>query len=300
MSPFNRPSIICLGEILWDCLPAGLFMGGAPTNVAYHLALHGCDPLIVSAVGADFLGDEVRRRVAGWGLTTDFLATIADAPTGTVQVDASVPTNPVYTIVENVAWDRIPASDALIDAAPACAALVFGTLSMREANNRRSLDSVLSVFKGLRVLDINLRPPFDRPDSIEFAASRADLLKLNDVEVVHDIPGAGRPDPASLHEHAARWARRCGLKSVCVTAGERGAGLLWEGEWHWQAGRPVEVKDTVGSGDAFLAALLASLLGGRLPADALARACRTGELVASRSGGTPVYDVRQIDDEAAR
>lgn len=298
MSYPSSPTVICLGEILWDCLPAGLFLGGAPTNVAYHLALHGCRTLVVSAVGADFLGGEVRRRLAAWGVTTEYLATIDDLPTGTVQVDASIPTNPVYTIVENVAWDRIPAGDKLVAATPDCAALVFGTLSLREQYNRQSLDRVLGAFKGLRVLDINLRSPFDRQDSIDFALSRADLLKLNDIEIVHGLPDLARPDVAVLADHARRWAERYALKSVCVTAGERGAGLLWEGRWYWEPGRAVEVKDTVGAGDSFLAALLASLLGGRSPGEALVRACRTGEFVASCSGGTPVYDIDRIDRAA--
>jgi fructokinase len=295
MTSLPSPTLICFGEILWDCLPSALFLGGAPANVAYHLQRHGCTAHLATAVGNDFLGQEATRRVRGWGAPTDLIAVVDDAPTGVVQVNASVPTAPVYTIVENSAWDRIPYTPQLGSAAFDAAAIVFGTLSLRSGSNRETLDRVLSGYGGLRVLDINLRPPFDKPDAIEFAASRADLLKLNDQEVLVGSGSSTLPDIDALPAHAARWARRYNLSAVCVTCGARGAGLLMEGEWSWVDGREVIVKDTVGAGDAFLAALIASLLGGAPAKAALARACRTGELVAAHDGATPAYDASSIE-----
>jgi fructokinase len=284
--------VLCFGEVLWDCLPAGLFLGGAPGNVAYHLKRHGCEPYFASAVGNDFLGDEIRRRAAGWGLSTDLLATVENAPTGVVQVDATSPTKPVYTIVDNVAWDQIPATVALLDGARSADAVVFGTLALRHGYNRATLDGLLAETQALRVLDINLRPPFTAPDVLDFALTRADILKLNDQE----IAGVGSPEPSvgELPALAESWAMRYDLKAVCVTCGAHGAGLWSGGEWNWVDGRVVTVKDTVGAGDAFLAALLAGLLRGDGDKEALIAACRTGEFVASRDGATPAYDAADI------
>jgi len=295
MNPTPASSLICFGEILWDCLPAGLFLGGAPANVGYHLGRHGCPTKIATAIGNDFLGQEVIRRVEGWGASTELIAVVDDVPTGVVQVDASIPTRPIYTIVENVAWDRIPFSDAFCRASQTAPAIVFGTLSLRSQVNRDTLDKALKACSGLRVLDINLRPPFVQPDIIEFAASRADVLKLNDQEVLLGTSSTTLPEIKDLVGHASRWSKKYNLHTVCITCGERGAGLLRDGEWHWVDGRPVEVKDTVGAGDAFLAALLSGLLHGAPAQETLARACRTGEFVAASHGATPAYDAASIE-----
>ena len=295
MTTPSAPTLICFGEILWDCLPAGLFLGGAPANVAYHLGRHGCTAHLATAVGDDFLGQEALRRVIGWGGPTDLVAVVEGAPTGVVQVDASVPTNPVYTIVENSAWDRIPYSPHLRRVSVDSAGVVFGTLSLRSEFNRETLGRLLAGYSGLRVLDINLRPPFDQPEVIEFAASRADLLKLNDQEILLGTQSAKLPDIGDLPDHAERWAKRYSLSAVCVTCGARGAGLLMEDKWSWVDGRPVTVKDTVGAGDAFLAALIARLLRGDPARSALTLACRTGELVAASDGATPAYDAASIE-----
>lgn len=288
----NAPSslsIACFGETLWDILPRGIFLGGAPLNVAYHLSRHGVTAVPVSAVGRDFLGDEALRRIASWGVDCRAIARHATRPTGTVRATLDSAGVASYRIAEDVAWDRIVLPRFLL-ARPSPAALVFGTLALREEANRRTLERLLGAWpRSLRVLDLNLRTPFDRSDSIAFALRNANVVKLNDDELRHIAGHRGRT-PGQLEQAARRFSAAHDIASVCVTAGARGAGLLRDDRWFWQDAQPVTVRDTIGAGDAFLAALLSALLARDAPTQvALARACRMGEFVAARDGATPPY-----------
>lgn len=291
MPPSSKPSpaIVCFGEALWDLLPRGLFLGGAPLNVAYHLSRNGAVSIPFSAVGQDFLGNEIIRRVANWKISTLHLQRHRSRPTGTVRASLDANGAASYTITRSVAWDFIsrPVSRSL---RPAPGAIVYGSLALRAANNRRTLQHMFALWPhALRVLDVNLRPPFDRGAGLRFALESAQLLKLNHEELAR-ITGKGIAGRSEIESAARHLVRRRGLIGLCVTAGPRGAGLLWEGRWHWESGRTITVKDTIGAGDAFLGALLAGLIVHQSsPARALARACRLGEFVAARDGATPPY-----------
>lgn len=284
-----RPvAIACFGEALWDVLPLGIFLGGAPLNVAYHLARLGVTALPISAVGRDFLGEEACRRIAGWGVSTDLIARL-EQPTGTVLAELDKTGSAHYTIHTRVAWDRIPASRALRQRRTP-AALVFGSLALRSAANRAELTKLLLAWpEALRVVDLNLRAPFDRGAGVDFALRHAEFVKLNDEELARMAHRPTRTVP-QIAAAARAFADLHALTRVCVTAGARGAGVLWDGEWFWTAGRKVEVRDTVGAGDSFLAAFLAAVLRrGESPAQALEKACRLGEFVAGCDGATPPY-----------
>ena len=284
----SAPTVACFGELLWDCLPRGLFLGGAPINAACHLHRQGLRVLPVSAVGRDFLGDEALRRVAGWGLDPRFIARDRAHPTGTVAATLDARGVPAYRIAESVAWDHIAAPPALRRATPA--AVVYGTLALRRPPNRRALSRLLDAWpRALRVVDLNLRSPFDTPAVSAFALASAQLVKLNDHELARLAGPAGRT-PGALEKAARRFARRHRIVRVCVTAGARGAGLLWDDQWFWEPSRPVPVRDTIGAGDAFLGGLLGALLARRVaPKIALAQASRLAEFVAARDGATPPY-----------
>ncbi len=289
----QTPCVLCFGEMLWDILPTGAFPGGAPFNVAYHLAQHGADVHLVSAVGRDILGDELLHRLAAWHVSMRAVARLARFPTGVVRVSLAPNGDARFAIETKVAWDHIPATAEMLRTAVCADALVFGSLAQRSAANRVSLSRLLATLpkKALRVFDVNLRPPHDDLTLVRKLARRATVLKLNSDEAAR-LAGA---TPRANHEeaHARALAADTGCAIVVVTAGARGAGLLRGRRWHWEPARPVRVADTVGAGDAFLAALVAHVLAGNLSdAACLARACRIGEWIATQRGATPPYKSR--------
>ena len=286
-------TVACFGELLWDCLPRGLFLGGAPTNAAYHLSQHGMNVLSITAVGRDFLGEEALRRMGAWGLDLKFGGRERRWPTGTVRATLDAKGVASYEITRAVAWDHISAPEALRRRAPA--ALVHGTLALRAKPNRRALAQLLESWPHtLRVVDLNFRQPFATRAVTEFALRSAQLVKLNDEELA-TLTGVTGKTSAALAKAARVFASRHRIERVCVTAGARGAGLWWDEEWHWEPARPVNVRDTIGAGDAFLGGLLGALLVRQAkPAEALSRACRMGEFVAARDGATPAY---QLDSD---
>lgn len=287
-----RPSVICFGEILWDFLPPGLFPGGAPFNVGYHLNQLGNDVSLLSGLGRDKLGLELIRRLEGWGIATDSITMHSGLPTGTVVARTNEQGDATYDITESVAWDQILITQDIIQKAVASQALVFGSLALRSRVNCTALDRVLEVLprEAMRVFDVNLRAPYDDLELVRERARHADLLKLNAEEAARVVLNADQEEPGSEEAMARALSMECGCQTVCITAAERGAGLLMDGEWHWENGRPVEVVDTIGAGDAFLARLLSHLLQRDLsPAQALTSACRHGEWVATKFGATPPY-----------
>lgn len=286
----NTPlSILCFGEVLWDSLPRGLFPGGAPINVAYHLKQLGSEAIPVTAVGEDFLGRDLLQRMQRWGFRTDCVSILPHKPTGAVQAQLDARGNASYTILENVAWDWIELPPAIETVAGQMNALVYGSLAQRSKHNRQQLARLMELApKAMKVFDVNLRAPFDSAELIWQLAARADLIKLNDDEL-----GRLLGDPVDELESGARnFAERAGCNRVCITAGAKGAGLLLDGNWFWSPSEPIVVADTIGAGDSFLAALVHGLLDARsAPPDVLRRATRLAEFVASRDGATPAYSI---------
>ncbi|HVZ65585.1 MAG TPA: PfkB family carbohydrate kinase [Lacunisphaera sp.] len=286
----SAPLVVCFGEILWDFLPRGLFPGGAPFNVAYHLHGLGLRALLVSGVGRDLLGDELLRRLRAWHLPVDGVSRHRRLRTGYVTATLGRAGDAHYQITRHVAWDHIGIDAGKLRAAASAQAMVFGSLAQRSVANRTALDRLLDALppKAERIFDVNLRPPHDNLALVLALARRATLLKLN----AHEAARLAGRKPAAGRElaHARALAERTGCAAVCISAGARGAGIFEAGEWHWVAGRRTKVRDTVGAGDAFLAGLLAGrLLHRESPAAALRRACRMGEFVAARDGATPHY-----------
>ncbi len=286
--PDAYPKVVCFGEILWDFLPGGTFPGGAPFNVAYHLHQLRTAPYLASAVGCDALGDELLRRVREWGLGVEGIARHADLPTGTVHARLSAAGDARYEIATNVAWDHIVPSAENLRAAANANAFVFGSLAQRSPFNQTALDQLLGVLPAdaHRVFDVNLRPPHDDLALVRRLAAKATVLKLNADESAR-LTGLA---PGREEAHARALADSLACPFVIITAGARGAGLLREGRWYWETARPVVVADTVGAGDAFLAALVAQLVvGKKSDGDMFAGACRLGEWVAAQRGATPTY-----------
>jgi fructokinase len=279
-----NPEILCVGEVLWDALPAGLFLGGAPFNVACHLRAAGLAATMVSRVGTDTLGEEALRRLARYGVATDLVQIDPALPTGFVRVTVNNADDPEYEIVEPAAWDAIASSDALIRRAADARAVVFGSLAQRNAVSRGTIERLLET-EALKVFDVNLRPPYDDRDVVRRSLARADVVKMNDEEMRRlaawfDLPG----DPPKM---AAALAQTFACRAVCITRGPNGAVLWRKGRWIEHPGFEVEVRDTVGAGDAFLAVLLAGLLSGAEDQALLRHANMIGAYVVTQFGAVP-------------
>jgi fructokinase len=290
-SPIRPARVLCFGEILWDFLPDGLFPGGAPFNVSYHLHQHALAAELASAVGRDVLGDELLRRLGLWKIPTAGIDRHEKLPTGYVVADVSASGDAHYRITQNVAWDRIEAGDHACAFAATCDALIFGSLALRSTHNRESLGKLFNQLPpaAARIFDVNLRPPHDDLTLVRAFAKHATVLKLNAAEAARLAAGATE-SPGREEADARTLFDQFRTATICITSGVRGAGLLHEGRWIWEPAKPVNVADTIGAGDAFLGGFIAKwLTAGNAPADALRHACRLGEWVASNRGATPDY-----------
>jgi fructokinase len=280
------PDVLCVGEVVWDALPDGLFLGGAPLNVACHLHALGAPVGVASRVGADRLGEEAVRRIRDRGLSTDLVQVDGELPTGFVEVTLEREDLPRYRIVEPAAWDRIRMTDTLWRRAATARAVVFGSLAQRSTISRETIRQVCET-RGLKVFDVNLRAPHDDEDVVRASLQQADVVKLNDGELGRMQDWFGLP--RSLRSAAEALAGAFGLRAVCVTRGAAGAALWRDGRWTEHSGFPVEVRDTVGAGDAFLATLLTGILAGHDDRQVLERGNRLGAYVATQPGAVPEY-----------
>ena len=283
--------VVCFGEMLWDVLPTGRQPGGAPLNVAVHLHNFGLDAQVISRVGHDDLGAELLAFVASKGISTRYVQRGETHLTGVVKANVSDGLEVTYQIVKPVAWDYIHYDDELSALVQTAEAFVFGSLAARHAPSRETLYRLLQRAR-LKVFDVNLRPPHYSRDVVTYLLQQADVVKLNHHEL-EEIAGwfGVNPDEST----ALAWlAERFGLQGVCVTKGADGAALWVGGQLHRSPGLVVQVQDTIGSGDAFLAALLRGWLAGHSPTDYLAFACAAGSLVASHRGATPAITEAQV------
>ena len=276
--------ILCVGEVLWDALPEGLFLGGAPFNVACHLRGAGLPASMVSRIGDDRLGEEVLRRATRYGVGVDLIQVDPTLPTGFVRVAIDEGGNPAYEILAPAAWDAIEPSEPLLRRAREARAIVFGSLAQRDARSRATI-ARLWESDALAVFDVNLRPPFDDRDVVDRSLRRADVVKLSELELASvaewfALRGTPRAQVAALAETFS-----CDV--VCLTRGSEGAALWHDGRWTEHPGFKVEVRDTVGAGDAFLAVLLAGLFAGGSDASLLQHANLIGAYVATQYGAVP-------------
>jgi fructokinase len=285
--------ILCVGEILWDALPDGLFLGGAPFNVACHLRALRQEAAFVSRVGDDRLGHEALRRMRARGLDTDLMQIDDSLPTGFVQVELGGTGEPDYEILEPVSWDAISLTDSLRQRVDRADVLVYGSLAQRSATSHQTIQRLCKAGV-LRVFDVNLRPPYIDQTVVEQSLDVADVVKLNDDELHQLQAWFGLPDAPTAA--APSLAQSFDCRTICVTRGGRGA-WLWRNGRSWQhAGYEAKVTDAVGAGDAFLAALLTGLLADRDGDLILDRANRLGAYVASHSGAFPAYPVDSLAD----
>lgn len=281
--------IVGIGEVLWDCLPEGRKIGGAPANFAYHAGQFGFRSLAVSAIGDDRLGKEIKENFDQRSL--DYKLETVDFPTGTVQVTLDDKGIPCYEIMENVAWDNIPYSSELDDIAHNCKAVCFGSLAQRSEVSRgtinRFLDAMPESDDAYRIFDINLRQHFYSKETIENSLSKCNVLKINDEElvVVSVILGC---EGMSQEDACRKILNDNGLKILILTCGTEGSYVFSKDEMSFQNTPKVEVADTVGAGDSFTGSFIASILKGRSISDAHRRAVEVSAYVCTQNGAMPV------------
>lgn len=280
--------VVGMGEALWDVLPEGKKLGGAPANFAYHVSQFGLDSCVVSAVGDDPLGHEIIENFTSKGLNQH----IAEVPypTGTVQVEIDPAGIPQYDIKENVAWDNIPFTESLEAIARETRAVCFGSLAQRNVVSRdtigRFLDAMPKSNDTLVVFDVNLRQGFYNKEILCRSMERCNILKINDEELVTVSRLFGYTG-IDLQDKCWILLGKYNLKMLILTCGINGSYVFTPGNVSFQPTPKVEVEDTVGAGDSFTAAFIASILKGRSVADAHSRAVQTSAYVCTRKGAMP-------------
>lgn len=256
MKPFLA---IGLGEILWDILPEGRKLGGAPANFAYHVNQLGGLGIPVSRIGDDALGHEALEKLTGHDLNTDFISIDQTYPTGTVDALIDKYGAASYSFPDDVAWDFLALNDASLDLAARADAVCFGTLAQRSGISRKSIHGFLEAAPGaLKIYDINLRQNFYSADIIKSSMTLADVLKINaeELALVSEMLSLPRDEQAALSALMDRF----NLNLAVLTRGSQGSLILSTDDVSDLPGKPVTVIDTIGAGDSFTAALVLAYL----------------------------------------
>jgi fructokinase len=280
-----------MGEALWDVLPEGKKIGGAPANFAYHVSQFGLPSCVVSAVGDDALGEEIVENFTSKGLNQ--LIEKVPYPTGTVQVEIDQAGIPQYEIKENVAWDNIPYTAHLEQLAQRTCAVCFGSLAQRNVVSRNTINRFLDAMPedkqsdNLIVFDVNLRQGFYNKDILCNSMERCNILKINDEELITVSRMFGYPG-IDLQDKCWILLGKYNLKMLILTCGINGSYVFTPGHVSFQPTPKVEVADTVGAGDSFTAAFIASILRGKSVSEAHRKAVETSAFVCTHKGAMPI------------
>lgn len=280
--------VVGMGEALWDMLPEGRKLGGAPANFAYHVSQFGLDSRVVSAVGDDELGNEILAIFAEKQL--DCQIEKVTYPTGTVQVTLDEKGVPCYEIKEGVAWDNIPYTPALENLAKQTHAVCFGSLAQRNAVSRetinRFIDQMPEDENVLKIFDINLRQHFYSKELIEASLKKSNVLKINDEELVVVGEMFGFAD-IDFQDKCWILLAKYNLKMLILTCGTEGSYVFTPGEVSFLETPQVQVADTVGAGDSFTGAFVAAILSGKTVKDAHRLAVDVSAFVCTQNGAMP-------------
>jgi fructokinase len=285
---------LCVGEILWDLLPSGAKEGGAPMNVAIHMKKLGHDARFAGRVGNDAMGRSLASFLIKHGIDTSLLQIDHLLPTGTVEVNLTNENDVSFSIVDNVAYDNMSVDTDLLHVAEESDAIVYGTLASRHEHTRETILKLLDATPGIKVVDVNLRPPYDSREVTALMLSKADIAKLNDNELktISEWYNIDLPEKETMEWFTDRFR----LKLVCLTKGAKGA-MIYDAvnkKSFTHDGYKVKVVDTVGAGDAFLSGFLVYYLDKKSLEESLTLANAVGALVASKSGGTPEYTLKEV------
>jgi fructokinase len=287
--------IVGLGEVLWDLLPTGKVLGGAPANFAYMANLLGDRGVVASRVGVDALGQEACAVMASLGVSTQYLQQDGQHETGFAAVAIDDAGQPMFTIKESVSWDFLEWTPAWEELARKVDVVCFGSLAQRSATSAATMERFLRASRPetLRIFDVNLRQKYYSNDILERSLQYADILKLTDHELIRLTSLLGFKAHGE-EESARQLLQECDLKLVCVTRGSRGSLLVSYEETVDHPGIAVKVADAVGAGDAFTACLAHHLVRGRSLEEISEFANRLASWVATQVGATPSVDRLEV------
>ena len=283
--------IVGLGEALWDVLPDGKKLGGAPANFAYHAAQFGLDTIAISALGEDKLAEETIDALKEHNL--NYLMPRVPYPTGTVQVTLTGDGIPTYDIKENVAWDNIPLTDEMLEIAKNARAVCFGSLAQRNVVSRENIHKFLDATPDdcVKIFDINLRQQFYTKEVIKESLKRCNILKINDEELVLIGRMFGYPG-LDIENKCWLILGKYNLDMLVLTCGTNGSYVFTPGQMSFQETPKVEVADTVGAGDSFTGSFVGSILNGKPVPEAHKTAVHVSAFVCTQNGAMPVVPDR--------
>ena len=283
--------IVGLGEALWDVLPEGKKLGGAPANFAYHAAQFGLDTIAISALGEDKLAEETIEALNEHNL--NYLMPRVPYPTGTVQVTLTGDGIPTYDIKENVAWDNIPLTDEMLEIAKNARAVCFGSLAQRNVVSRENIHKFLDATPKdcVKIFDINLRQQFYTKEVIKESLKRCNILKINDEELVLIGRMFGYPG-LDIENKCWLILGKYNLDMLVLTCGTNGSYIFTPGQMSFQETPKVEVADTVGAGDSFTGSFVGSILNGKPVPEAHKTAVHVSAFVCTQNGAMPVVPDR--------
>lgn len=293
MESSSQYQVVCFGEVLWDILPSGAVPGGAPMNVAYHLQKLGAHPALITCIGLDDYGNRLVDMLSNSGVFTEYLQVDYNHDTGLVYANVNDQHEVVYDIVFPSAWDFIKWKEEYKDLVKGAKYFVYGSLTSRNEVSRDTLFQLLDIAQ-TKVLDINLRPPHFNRSQVEDLLKKADILKMNQAEL--ELITGWFSHFQSIEDRMKLLQNRFDIKTLIVTMGSSGALVNDNGTIFRHPGFTVEVADTIGSGDAFLAGFLRQLLKGFSVEETLAFSSAIGAFIATQRGACPSYAVEQITD----
>lgn len=283
--------VTCFGEILWDNFPTGKMPGGAPMNVAMHLYKQGINTKLISSVGSDENGEELKSFLIEHGISTQYVQENSSLRTGIVDVNLDENKQATYTIVKPVAWDEIQYAENLSKLVNDSDAFVFGSLAGRSDTSYHTLLKLIEA-SSCSIFDMNLRPPHFEMSTLETLMNKCDVLKLNEHEL--ELLKERYYLDSKIEDQLNSLQTITDTGTICVTLGDKGAIILHDGIVYKHPGYKIKVVDTVGAGDAFLGSFIAGFLN-KLPIHSiLQRACATGAFVASKAGANPAYTQENI------
>ncbi|WP_179315233.1 carbohydrate kinase family protein [Winogradskyella undariae] len=278
-------NIVCFGEVLWDVFPTHKKIGGAPLNVALRLQSLDNNVSIISRIGKDKKGNKIKNHIIDQGVNLDNLQVDETLKTGKVKVTLNEKGSASYSIKFPRAWDNIQLNPSIKKGVEEADAFIYGSLITRGRTSRQTLYALLKLAQ-YKIFDINLRAPYYSLKILNHLMIEADFIKFNDDEIL-EIGKQLNTNTNSLEQNIKVIATLTHTKTICVTKGQHGAILYYNDAFYYNSGYHIDVVDTVGAGDSFLASLINKLLKKDNPQEALDFACAMGALVAGCEGANP-------------